>query len=187
MEPAVAVELAKECQEHGAKIACLIEDDDSSTINKLSESVSADIKKQSDIGHAKRILGSKLYEAKQKQKDCKQITNSTLTYFQKMFSYALQNNANNPTHVAGLQKTLLAVVSHAFGDHGHCSDSWCGYLKKSSGYKHLGLLPYGKGLSCTYTNALLTRLLQGLSDNAEKLAPLGSSQVNEALKNTIAS
>ena len=183
MEPAVAVELAKESQEHGAKIACLIGDDDSSTIKKLSESVSADIKKQSDIGHAKRSLGSKLYEAKQKQKDCKQITNSTITYFQKMFSYALQNNANN---VAGLQKTLLAVVPHAFGDHGHCSDSWCGYLKKSSGYKHSGL-PYGKDLSCTYTKALLTRLFQGLSDSAEKLAPLGSSQVNEALNNTIAS
>ena len=140
MELAVAVELAKECQEHGAKIACLIGDDDSSTIKKLSESVSADIKKQSDIGYAKISLGSKPYEAKKKQKDCKQITNSTITYFQKMFSYALQNNANN---VAGLQKTLLAAVPHAFGDHGHCSDSWCGYLKKSSGYKHSGL-PHGK-------------------------------------------
>ena len=100
-----------------------------------------------------------------------------------MFSYALQNNANN---VAGLQKTLLAVVPHTFGDHGHCSDSWCGHLKKSSGYKHSGL-PYGKDLSCRYTKALLTRLFQGLSDSAEKLAPLGSSQVNEALNNTIAS
>ena len=32
MEPAEAVELAKECQEHVAKIACLSGDDDSSTI-----------------------------------------------------------------------------------------------------------------------------------------------------------
>ena len=131
MEPAVAVEMTKECQEHGAKIACLIKDDDSSTIKKLSESVSADIKKQSEIGHAKRRLGTKLYEAKQKQKDCKKITNRTITYFQKMFSYALQKNANPCYWVA--ENVAFAVVPHAFADQDHCSESWCGYLKKSSG------------------------------------------------------
>lgn len=47
MEPTVAVQLTQESQDHGAKTTCLVGDDDSSTIKKLTEAASADTKKTS--------------------------------------------------------------------------------------------------------------------------------------------
>ena len=68
MEPAVAVELAKDLESHGAYLACLVGDDDASTYKRVVEEV-CDVAKHSDIGHVKRGLGSKLFEAKEKRKE----------------------------------------------------------------------------------------------------------------------
>ena len=182
MEPSIAVSLAKAVGDEGARIACMVGDDDSSTIKKLNEEVGS-VVKHSDIGHAKRSLGSKLYDAKTKRKDCKQLTATTILYFQKMFSYALTNNRNKPEE---LRSTLKTIVGHAYGDHSACSEQWCGFLKKADGYRHSGL-PRGKDMTCQPTRILLEGLFAGLADNAERLAPLGSSQSNESLNNTITS
>ena len=77
--------------------------------------------KQSDIGHAKRSLGAKLRDTKICNRQCKQLTQSVIQYVEKMFSYALRNNKNDPN---GLRKTLLSVIPHAYGDHSTCSETW---------------------------------------------------------------
>ena len=100
-----------------------------------------------------------------------------------MFSYALRNNQNDTN---GLRKTLLSVIPHAYGDHSTCSETWCGYLKEPGTYKHASL-PYGKDLTCEETRRMLCGVFDGLAAHSERLAPLGSSQSNESLNNTIAS
>ena len=182
MEPAIAVELAKEVLEHGAHISCMVGDDDSSTIKRLNDEV-GHVEKHSDIGHTKRGLGAKLYDAKAKNKSCKQITATTISYFKKLFAYALTNNKDDAD---GLRSTLAAIVPHAYGQHDLCSATWCGYLKKPDTYKHSGL-PRGKDLTCPHTRRVVEDLFNGLHSHAERLAPLGSSQANESLNNTITS
>ena len=181
MEPAVAVQIAQESMGAGVRFDCLVGDDDSSTIKHLREEF-GDVEKHSDIGHAKRSLGSKLFEARS-DKSCKQLTKTVISYMQKMFSYALQSNAGNAD---ALRETFLAIVPHACGEHDSCSYTWCGYLKNPADYRHNGLL-HGKDLSCSATRSVLDKLFSDLAEQSSKLAPLGSSQVNEALNNTISS
>ena len=52
--------------------------------------------KQSDIGHAKRSLGAKLRDTKTRNRQCKQLTQSVIQHVEKMLSYALRNNKNDP-------------------------------------------------------------------------------------------
>ncbi|XP_078344011.1 uncharacterized protein LOC144629653 [Oculina patagonica] len=104
----------------------------------------------------------------------KNITNKVIEYIQRCFGYALKQNKDNPD---GVRKSLKAIVPHAFGDHSHCTEKWCGHLKDPSGYKHSSL-PHGRDLQGE-------KLQKDLEDIIE-LAPLGSSQANEAL-NTIGS
>ena len=65
MEPAVAVELAKDLESHSAYLACLVGDDDASTYKRVVEEV-GDVAKHSNIGYVKRGLGSKLFQPKTK-------------------------------------------------------------------------------------------------------------------------
>ena len=226
MEPAVAVQKAQESMGAGVRFDCLAGDDDSSTIKHLREEF-GDVEKHSDIGHAKRSLGSKLFEARS-DKSCKQLTKTVISYMQKMFSYALQSNAGNAD---ALRETFLAIVPHAYGEDDSCSNTWysntwysntwysntwysntwysntwysntwysntwysntwysntwCGYLKNPADYRHNGL-PHGKDPSCSATCTVLYKLFSDLAEQSSKLAPLGSSQVNEALNNTISS
>lgn len=178
MEPAVSVELAKSFEEQGAHLACLVGDDDASMYKRLVEEI-GDVAKHSDIGHVKRGLGSKLLEMKTKNKNCKQLSATVISYMQKMFAYALHSNAGNPD---GLKVTLAAVIPHAYGDHSQCSIDWCGYLKAPGSYKHSGL-PHGKDLTCQETWRVLANLFVSLAGRAESLAPLGSCQANESFNN----
>ena len=66
MDLAVAVKLAKSLTQHGAHVSCLVGNDDASTIKHLKDQVGP-VAKQSDIGHTKRGLGNKLYDAKAKK------------------------------------------------------------------------------------------------------------------------
>ena len=78
------------------------------------------------------------------------------------------------------------IVPHAFGDHGTCFISWCKYLKDPVSYRH-STLPHGKDLEGEDLKKDLQETIEIYCENAEELAPLGSSQANEALNNTIGS
>ena len=184
MEADVCVELVATCDEkHGAQVAILVGDDDSSTISKVRENVQHDVKKWSDINHAKRSSGNALYGLQPRYKGDKNITGKVIDYFQRCFSYAIKQNKDNPE---GVKTSLKAIVPHAFGDHTHCSETWCGYLRNPSSYSHSSL-PHGRDLQGATLRQDLEGIMEVFIQNAAKLAPLGSSQANEALNNTIGS
>ena len=175
MEADVCAQLVKSCEENSeAQMAILVGDDDSSTIKKVRDTLDHDVEKWSDIVHAKRAFASSLYGL---QKSHKKLTAKVIDYLQKCFTYAVTQNKNDPT---GVKNGLRAIVPHAFGDHGTCSISWCKYLKDPISYRHSTLL-HGKDLEGEDLKKDLQETIEIYCDNAEKLAPLGSSQANEAL------
>lgn len=181
MEADVCAELVKECGEtQKAQVAILVGDDDSSTIKKVRDSVQHKVDKWSDIVHAKRAFGSSLYNL---QKTHKKLSAKVIDYLQKCFSYAIKQNEGDPD---GIKKSLKAIVPHAFGEHSNCSISWCKFLIDPVSYRH-STLPHGKDLEGDDLKKDLQEIIEVYCQNAEKLAPLGSSQANEALNNTIGS
>ena len=112
-----------------------------------------------------------------------QLSTKVVEYFAKCFGYALVQNRND---AQGLKQSLRAIIPHAFGKHKYCSVTWCGFLKDPSSYCHASL-PHGNNLKGDKMEEGLTNVIDMYIQNAEKLAPLGSSQSNEALNNTIGS
>ena len=162
----------------------LVGDDDSATIKMVKEQVSHHVEKWSDINHAKKSFTSHLYAIQSQFKG--QVSAKVIEYFSKCFGYALVHNRNN---TEGLKKDLKAIVPHAFGKHDqHCSISWCGFLKD----------PFNKlpsQFTATWERSTrgeakkdeLEKVMANFVKNADKLAPLGSSQASESLNNTIGS
>ena len=180
----MAAELAVYASEHGAPVAVLVGDDDSCTIKKVRESVSHDIIKWSDTVHAKRSFATSLYALQKNHKGS--LSGKVINYLLTCFGYALSQNKGN---VQGLQKNLRAIVAHAFGKHDNCrmaSASWCGFLQDPHTYKHKSL-PHGKDLQDEKLQKDLSTLVEIFVKNADKLAPLGSSQANESLNNSVGS
>lgn len=88
-------------------------------------------------------------------------------------------------NVRGLQKN--PIVPHAFGKHGNCDLQilvWL--LKDPATYTHKSL-PYGKDLQDAKLQKDLEAVVEVFAKNAEKLAPLGSSQASESLNNSVGS
>ena len=181
MEASVAVDLAKaipEATSGKARLGVIIGDEDCSTIKHVNDAVGG-VKKYSDVSHAKRSLGKKLYDVKARDKTCTQLSKKVIKYFQKMFAYALQDCAGD---VTALRKTLLTIVPHAFGEHAGCDEKWCGGVRSPETYQHTDL-PNRQDVTCMRTKAALDEIFQGLVAQAEKLAPRGSSQANESFNN----
>ena len=78
----------------------------------------------------------------------------------------------------GIRKGLLNITNHAFVCHEECEETWCGYQKSPNTYKH-GNLPYGRDLFGEELRVDLQKLFRVYAENAKKLAPSGSTQVNE--------
>lgn len=111
------------------------------------------------------------------------LSDAVITYLEKCFTFALYQNKDNEN---GLKEALQAIVPHAFGDHTKCSVEWCGYLKKPSDYKHVGL-PEGRDLQGFALKKCLDDVIQKYTtpEMLRKIAPLSSSQRNEAVNSVI--
>ena len=81
MESNVAVELFTDAVNHQVSYATYVGDEDSTTESRLATLVPYNIKKWSDINHASRTLGSRLYAMKTKVKGL----NSTIITLSKKF------------------------------------------------------------------------------------------------------
>jgi hypothetical protein len=112
------------------------------------------------------------------------LSQKVITYFTKCFSYAISQNAGNPD---ALKASLNCIVPHAFGDHGLCDISWCGYKKRPLTYKHTDL-PHGKDLHGEPLKKTLTSLFSEYATDivVKKLSPCANSQRNESINSTIA-
>ena len=182
MEANVAVELFSSAPKSGVIYSTYVGDDDSVTENHLKTLVNYDIDKWSDVNHASRTLGTRLYMAIGKIKG---LTPNVISYIQKSFTYCVNQNKGQPS---SLLEGLTSIVPHAFGKHDNCSNSWCGYKKDPEGYKH-GSLPGGKDLTGEDLRATLEEAIRPFlsHDSVKKLAPAGSSQRNESVNSSIGS
>ena len=182
LQSILGAELAQKCaNKYNAEVQILVGDDDSAIVKKVQESVTRNVEKWSDINHAKKSFTSHLYTLQSEFKG--QLSTKVVEYFAKCFGYALAQNRNDPE---GLKQSLRAIVPHAFGKHEYCSVTWCGFLKDPSSYSHASL-PHGNNLKGDKMEEELTKVIDMFIQSAEKLAPLGSSQANKAVNNTIGS
>lgn len=90
---------------------------------------------------------------------------STISYFQKMFAYSLQDNADD---IQSLHSLLLASLPHAYGEHGQCGEKWYGYQRSPTNYKHQ-TLPHSKDLSFLKTREVLTGLFKAWQNRQRNL------------------
>lgn len=106
-----------------------------------------------------------------------------ISYLEKCFTCTLYQNKCDDD---GMSVALKAIVPHAFGDHAKCSIEWCGYLKNPSEYKHTGL-PDGRDLQGTALQKCLNDVINKYTtpEMLKKIAPLSSSQKNEAVNSVI--
>ena len=115
-------------------------------------------------------------------KDSSKLSDSVIDYFAKMFSMAVPEDKDEPNK---LKASFQVIVSHAFGDHKVCEDlqiEWCQFLRDPENFQHKYLQKgedlLGDGLR-SYVEDKLSNLTT--DEFVRKLAPCGSTQVNENL------
>lgn len=179
MEQDLAVEMLNTVKDDNFAVTTLIGDDDTTTMANVRQNVSHTVEKWSDINHAKKSLGSRLYNL---QKQHKALTTTVIKYLQKCFAYALCQNKGKPEET---RMAIESIIPHAFGEHESCG-TWCGFLTDPDTYKHKSL-PKGLDLKGEVLREDLTAIFSSFAKNAEKLAPCGSTLSNESFNNTVAS
>ncbi|CAG5107985.1 Protein of unknown function [Cotesia congregata] len=170
MEADIAVQILTQNEtfvEENIEIKTLIGDEDSCTIANLRRASDHTIGKWTDINHATRKISKLLYAIKK-------IPKAAIEYLIYCFNSALRANDGN---VESTKAAILNIVPHAFGEHDACG-LWCNYASDPEGFKHK-YLPGGKPLTGDELKASITPIFKQAADNAEKLAPRGSSQINE--------
>ena len=147
MEANVAVQLFGDAVEGGVRYSTYVGDDDSTPENWLQSLVAYDIEKWSDINHASRTLGSRLYAVKSKVKG---LSPAVIGYMQRCFTYCIRQNKGKES---SLLEGLKSIVPHAFGEHTLCKE-WCTYKQDPENYSH-GDLPGGRDLQVNSQNGTL--------------------------------
>lgn len=176
MEPDMAVELITKNElltEENVSIAVIIGDDDASSIAAVRREASHRIEKWSDVNHAKKGFTSALYAFN--------VPRGIIDYLAHSFSCALHQNKGDEIAV---RAALLNIVDHAYGNHVKCGD-WCrSHTDENYIYKRL---PGGKPLTDPELRVKLTSACVKYANNADKLAPCGSSQPNESFNRIVCS
>ena len=108
MEGSIFVETVKKVNSSDAmvRVSVLVGDDDSSAISQVRREVDPSIQKWSDVNHAKKGLGNRLFELK---KSHKELSETVIKSAQKNFAYALNQNSADPD---SLNKAFEAVPMH---------------------------------------------------------------------------
>ena len=179
MEQDLAVEMLNTVKDDNFAVTTLIGDDDTTTMANVRQNVSHTVEKWSDINHAKKSLGSRLYNL---QKQHKALTTTVIKYLQKCFAYALCQNKGKAEET---RMAIESIIPHAFGEHESCG-TWCGFVTDPKNYNHKSL-PKGLDLQGEVLREDLTAIFSSFAKNAEKLAPCGSTLSNESFNNTVAS
>ena len=179
MEPAAAVDIAKKIEQQGVLVSTLIMDNDATTIARLRQELDHSITKWSDVMHTKKYLQSALFAM---QKTQKSLTGDIIKALLRWFGYAI---AQNKGDIDGYTKAVKQIVPHAFGEHDGCSDyKWCEYRKDPENFKHK-TFPNGKDLSGEALRYALTAVFDVFVNNAERIAPAGTTREVESFNNMI--
>ena len=181
MEPEAAANIVKEIEQKGVDVSTIIMDDDATTIARLRNVVDHEIVKWSDIGHTKKHLMDALFTLAKKHSN---MNGDVISSLSRWFTHAIAQNKGN---VEGFKKAVNQIVPHAFGDHDGCEEyEWCTFKEDPENFAH-NSLPSGKDLSGDTLRSSLTSVFQVFINNADKIAPGGSTRDVEAFNNQIAS
>ncbi|XP_071652286.1 uncharacterized protein [Temnothorax longispinosus] len=175
MEPDIAIEIIaknKDFEEHNVKLGTLIGDDDSSSIAAVCRECSHPVAKWSDLNHATKKLSKALWAQK--------VPRDVIEYLKYCFGCALKKNKGN---VEATENAIKNIIPHAFDEHAKCGE-WYRYAEDPENYTHNGL-PGGKGLTGETMRQTLAAIFDVFWKNADKLAPCGSSQPNEAFNSSV--
>ena len=152
--------------------------------SKVKQNVNHDIEKWSDKNHVvvpfrKMLISGK---AQDFEKDSSKLSDSVIDYFAKMFSMAVAENKDKPNK---LKASFQAIVPHAFGDHQVYEDlqiEWCQFLKDPENFQHKYLEKEEDLLGDGLRRYIEENISNFTTDEfGRKLAPCGSTQVNENL------
>lgn len=177
MEPSIAVEILtknKQFEDGNVTLGTLIGDDDSSTIAAIRRESKNPIAKWSDVNHATKQLNNALWK--------KKINRKVIDHLKFAFGCALKKNKND---VSSTENSIKNIVPHAFDEHENCGD-WCKWKDDPANYVHK-YLPGGKALTGDSLRSTLDEIFEKFWKNADKLAPCGSTQVNENVNAIICS
>jgi hypothetical protein len=187
MESSVACELWNDAPKDHVKLSAYVGDDDTTTLSHLTKNVSYGVEKLSDIIHAKRSLATRLHNLSSSRKfqDSSVLSQKVINYLTKCFSYCIAQNSNADNLKLALNSLCLMLL---IGEHQLCNDSWCGYKKDPSTYKHHSL-PNGKDLHGAKLKQALSRLVEEYATDivVKKLVSFANSQRNESFNNIISS
>ena len=177
MEGDAAVELLQKTKSPTYRISTIINDEDSTTMSKISSEIEHEVEKNCDINHCKKGIGNALYQLKPKHKV---LSTTVIRYIQKCFSYAIAQNKNE---IEATKIALLNIVPHLYDEHDFCGE-WCKHKSDPTWkYKHL---PYGQPLSDQVLRIHLEEIFQKQAKNASRLCPNASSNCNESFNMTVA-
>ena len=168
MEPQSCKELFRK-----ENYSVMVGDEDSSCEARIRQNVNSDIEKWSDEKHGLRTLGKTLHQSKQFDFGAgnNRLNYTVIEYVLSCFGAALTKSKGD---AKSWQKSLEAMVPHAFGSHDLCGN-WCGFKKDPKSYEHKNL-PGGNDLVGNGLRAFLEETLKlYMTDEAvDKLSPLGS-------------
>ena len=113
------------------------------------------------------------------------MSSKVINYLVKCFPIVVAQNKTDPE---AMKSSLRCIVSHSFGDHSGCNDSWCKYQQNPNEYKHTNL-PHRRDLHCDALKSAITETFsQYYSDIVEKkLAPAVNFQRNESFNSVVGS
>ena len=179
MESDMVIDMVKELHDKGEIVEAIVGDEDTTTISRLRATVDKQITKLSDKNHVKKLLGNSLYSIK---KDHKSLTIKVIQYLQKCFAQTLSKGKGDSETIA---KNVTAMGYHPFGDHSHCSEDWCTFLKNPQAkFKYL---PHGRPLTDVRLQSALQDIFTSYAASSDKLASLGSTQANESFNKIVSS
>ena len=177
MESDVGVDLIKSVEKEGVRVKTLIMDDDTTTMAKVRRELDHTITKWSDVNHTSKHLTNSLFSLQKKHK-C--LSNIVIAYLKKCFNYALSQTKGNQEQC---KLHIQQIVPHSFGEHENCSE-WCRHTINPETYEHKTL---PKDLTGEVLRSDLEAVFNVFAQNAEKIAPGGSTKDVESFNNMVAS
>ncbi|XP_034241219.1 uncharacterized protein LOC117645265 [Thrips palmi] len=182
MEPFTAVKILLKNEQFSqgrVRLGTLVGDADSSTMAALSRESAFPIRKFLDLNHGLKAFSRALWVLKKstfKWLTAEAIKNLT----SRCLGYALAQNRGD---VEATRRAIMNIPEHVYGNHTSCGD-WC-KAKDNPNYVFKDF-PSKQPLRDPAFKATLIKMLQDMADNAEQLAPGGSTQQNESFNHMVA-
>lgn len=125
MEATSGVQGIQDLLQAGIQVEYLEGDGANTLIAKLKKDLNINMKKRFDRNHIVKNVGKSLW-ALHYDKTVK-LSKNVITHIEKCLKYTFAKNQGDK---AGMEKNLITLIPHQFGDHSKCEGRFCGYCRK---------------------------------------------------------